>query len=31
VFAASAGGEYFIGEVGSTIFVDDFTLTFEQK
>jgi len=31
VFAASAGGEYFIGEVGSTIFADDFTLTFEQK
>lgn len=29
VFAASAGGEYFIGVVGSTIFVDDFTLIFE--
>jgi hypothetical protein len=29
VFAASAGGEYFIGGVGSTIFVDDFNLIFE--
>jgi len=29
VFAASAGGEYFKGKIGSTIFVDDFTLTFE--
>jgi hypothetical protein len=29
VFAASAGGEYFIGVVGSTIFVDDFALIFE--
>jgi hypothetical protein len=29
VFAASAGGEYFIGVAGSTIFVDDFTLIFE--
>jgi len=29
VFAASAGGEYFLGGVGSTIFVDDFTLIFE--
>lgn len=29
VFAASAGGEYFIGGIGSTIFIDDFTLIFE--
>jgi len=29
VFAASAGGEYFKGVVGSTIFVDDITLIFE--
>ena len=29
VFAASAGGEDFRGVVGSTIFVDDFTLIFE--
>jgi hypothetical protein len=29
VFAASAGGEYFKGVVGSAIFVDDFTLIFE--
>ncbi len=31
VFAASAGGEYFKGKIGSTIFVDDFTLVFEPK
>jgi len=29
VFAASAGGEYFIGEAGSTLYVDDFSLIFE--
>ncbi|MCK5339165.1 MAG: PCMD domain-containing protein [Bacteroidales bacterium] len=29
VFAASAGGEYFKGKIGSTIFVDDFNLIFE--
>ncbi len=29
VFAASAGGEYFKGKIGSTIYVDDFTLIFE--
>ena len=29
VFAASAGGEYFLGEVGSTLYIDDFTLIFE--
>lgn len=29
VFAASAGGEDFIGEVGSTIYADDFDLIFE--
>jgi hypothetical protein len=29
VFAASAGGEYFLGEVGSTLYVDDFSLIFE--
>lgn len=29
VFAASAGGEYFKGKIGSTIFADDFTLIFE--
>ena len=29
VFAASAGGEYFIGGVGSTLYIDDFSLTFE--
>jgi hypothetical protein len=29
VFAASAGGEYFIGGVGSTLYVDDFKLIFE--
>ena len=29
VFAASAGGEYFIGGVGSTLYVDDFSLIFE--
>jgi hypothetical protein len=28
VFAASAGGEYFIGGIGSTLFIDDFTLLF---
>ncbi len=29
VFAASAGGEYFKGKIGSTIYVDDFNLIFE--
>ncbi len=29
VFAASAGGEYFIGGVGSTLYVDEFSLIFE--
>jgi hypothetical protein len=29
VFAASAGGEYFKGKIGSTLTVDDFTLIFE--
>lgn len=29
VFAASAGGETFQGQVGSTIYADDFTLIFE--
>jgi len=29
VFAASAGGEYFLGGVGSTLYIDDFTFTFE--
>jgi len=29
VFAASAGGEYFIGGIGSTLFADNFTLIFE--
>lgn len=29
VFAASAGGEYFVGGVGSTLYVDDFTHIFE--
>lgn len=29
VFAASAGGEIFVGGVGSTIYVDDFDLIFE--
>lgn len=29
VFAASAGGEYFLGGVGSTIYADDFDLIFE--
>jgi hypothetical protein len=28
VFAASAGGEYFLGGDGSTIYIDDFTLIF---
>lgn len=31
VFAASAGGEYFIGGIGSTLYVDEFTLTFPDK
>ena len=31
VFAASAGGEYFIGGIGSTLYVDNFTLTFPDK
>ncbi|HSG67845.1 MAG TPA: PCMD domain-containing protein [Bacteroidales bacterium] len=31
VFAASAGGEYFIGGIGSTLFVDDFNLVFSDK
>ena len=29
VFAASAGGEYFIGKAGSTLYIDDFSLIFE--
>ena len=29
VFAASAGGEYFVGGVGSTLYIDDFDLIFE--
>ena len=29
VFAASAGGELFVGGIGSTLFVDDFKLVFE--
>jgi hypothetical protein len=29
VFAASAGGEFFVGGVGSTIYVDDFDLKFD--
>ena len=31
VFAASAGGEYFIGGIGSTLYIDNFTLTFTDK
>ena len=31
VFAASAGGEYFIGGIESTLYVDDFTLIFSDK
>jgi len=29
VFASSAGGEYFVGGIGSTLYVDDFTLVFD--
>lgn len=29
VFAASAGGEWFKGGIGSTLYIDDFTLIFE--
>lgn len=29
VFAASAGGEYFVGGIGSTLYIDAFNLTFE--
>ncbi|MEN8251650.1 MAG: PCMD domain-containing protein, partial [Bacteroidota bacterium] len=29
VFAASAGGEYFVGGVGSTLYVDNLSLVFE--
>lgn len=29
VFAASAGGEHFIGGIGSTLYIDDFTLLFD--
>lgn len=29
VFAASAGGEYFIGGIGSTLYIDDFNLLFD--
>lgn len=29
VFAASAGGEYFKGGIGSTLYIDDFTLLFD--
>jgi hypothetical protein len=29
VFAASAGGEYFVGGIGSTLYIDDFMFTFE--